>query len=233
VLRSRSFTTRSALAAVALATSVLLGACGSSSSPGATGAASGIELKTGPEIAAAAQTAALAATSVHVKGKAGTIEIETRIGANGAIGTVDLPRGKVDLVRVGDKYWIKSDAAFWAKSGIPATSAAKLNGKYVDVSDQSAQFEGFSSVKKFFGTAYQGSKATKGEVTTMNGVRVITLKDIDGSLLFVALNGEPFPMRVSSAGASGGQIDFTDWNVPVTITAPTADQIVDVKTLGG
>ena len=222
-----------ALAVGAVAMSVLLGACGGSSSPGSTAVTSGIELKTGPEISAAAHAAALNAKSVHVKGNAGTTQIELSIGPNGTIGTVGVDGGKVDLVRLGDKSWIKADAAFWAKNGVPAASATKLNGKYVDVSGQSGQFDGFSSVSKFFATTSQASKTTKGETTTVDGAKVITLKDIDGSLLFVALNGEPFPMRVSSAGASGGQIDFTDWNVPVTITAPTADQIVDVKTLGG
>ena len=233
MLRSRSYATRSVLAVVVVAMSVLLGACGGSSSPGSTAAPSGIELKAGPEISAAAHAAALNAKSVHVKGNAGTTQIELSIGPNGTIGTVGVDGGKVDLVRLGDKSWIKADAAFWAKNGVPAASATKLNGKYVDVSGQSGQFDGFSSVSKFFATTSQASKTTKGETTTVDGAKVITLKDIDGSLLFVALNGEPFPMRVSSAGASGGQIDFTDWNVPVTITAPTADQIVDVKTLGG
>ena len=237
MLRTRSLATRSGLALAALAASALLGACGGSASTASpatsSSAASGIDQKTGPEISAAAQKAALAAKSVHVKGKAGTTEIELSIDDSGAVGTVGIPGGKVDLVRVGPKYWIKAEAAFWVKSGVPAATATKLNGKFVDVSAQSAQFEGFASVQKFFGTTSQGTKATKGETSTVNGVKVIALKDTDGSTLFVALEGDPFPIRITNTGANGGQLDFSDWNVPVKVTAPTADQIIDVTTLGG
>ncbi len=234
---SRSFATRSGVAAAVLATSALLGACGGGASTAApatstSSASSGIDQKTGPEISALAQKAATSAKSMHVKGKAGPTDLDLSITDSGAVGTVGGADGKVDLLAVGGKVWIKSDAAFWTMSGLPAASAAKLDGKYVDVSTQSTKFAGFLSVKAFFGATTQGTKATKGDKTTVNGVDVITLKDTDGSLLFVSLTGEPFPMRVSNTGAQAGQLDFADWNAPVALTAPTADQIVDLKTLG-
>jgi len=65
----------------------------------------------------------------------------------------------------------------------------------------------------------------------VNGQPVVLLKSNDGTTtLAIATTGEPYPLQVKGGeGADSGQIDFTDWNAPVNVTAPT--DVVDIGQL--
>ncbi|MFJ6140564.1 hypothetical protein [Kitasatospora sp. NPDC092286] len=49
-------------------------------------------------------------------------------------------------------------------------------------------------------------------------------------LAYVATEGPPRPVRVESQ-AYDFQVDFSDYDVPVPVTAPPADQVVDLAAL--
>lgn len=60
----------------------------------------------------------------------------------------------------------------------------------------------------------------KGKPTTIGGIPVIGLQAKDG-VLYVATTGTPRPVRLVSAPHTPRQrIDFTDYDVPFTVTAP-------------
>jgi len=56
-----------------------------------------------------------------------------------------------------------------------------------------------------------------------------------GGTLYIALRGEPYPLQVApNKGKTDdvGSLDFLDYGVPVTLTQPPADEVVDVSKLG-
>jgi hypothetical protein len=235
----RGIGARTALVVAGAASVVLLAGCGSSSpTTAAAGASSapagnGMDKLTANEILKQAQAAASAATSVHVAGKAAALSIDLEIGAASADGKVGTDGDMVEVVRVGGVYYLKADKAFWTKN-TNAKAATLLADKYVKVdAAQVDEYKAFTNMSDFFTGALKASgTVTKGSVTTVDGQRAITLKDSsDGSLLFIALDGSPLPIKTQNSGADGGDVTFTGWNAPVTVAAPAASQVIDLAAL--
>jgi hypothetical protein len=70
----------------------------------------------------------------------------------------------------------------------------------------------------------------------VNGTPVVFLDDSEGGgTLAIQTVGEPYPVQIKGTDSgSSGEINFTDWNAPVSVTAPT--EVVDIgelATLGG
>ena len=59
------------------------------------------------------------------------------------------------------------------------------------------------------------------------------MESSDSSTLLVALDGPPYPVRIEAKVPTTDPPTFSDWNVPVTITAPPPDQVVDPTKQGG
>jgi hypothetical protein len=227
--------------AAAAAVIVALGGCSSSASTGAADAVAagangnGIEKKTAAEIVAASKAAAEAAAEVHIKGTADGTDIDARLALD--VGDVKLVHNgeHVEVMRVGSDHYLMGDTAFWTEAA-SATAAAKLAGKWVKLTaEQAKAYEKFLSVPTFFDGMYQSSGTpTKGDVGTVDGVETVALTDTDGSKLYIATTGKPYPVKVANAGTSGDQVTLTEWNVPITdVTAPPAGSVVDASTLTG
>ncbi len=237
---------RTPLAVAALATVALLTACGSgatsTAATSATASALSASASGGPEnepaaaIVATAEKALASATTVHVAGAATangeTTRIDLRLKRDaGAVGTVAANTGSVSLVRVGQVAYIKGDTQFY--TSVAGGQAAKLlAGKWIKVNSSSS---GFASILEFTDLATFAKQVTKptgtvkkGAVRSVAGVRGIEVTDSDG-VLVVALEGPAYPLFVGPAKGSTGQgFTFSDYNQPVTLTPPPADQVVDV-----
>jgi hypothetical protein len=241
VLGSRARTT--VLAAALVAVPLLLAGCGSGGSGAAGGAAvsqtpatNGLEQLTADQILAKTQAAAKSATSVVAKGTMGQGSgVDLVLGAKAADAKLTQSGQSIEIVRTADSTYIKGDAAFWTKN-VGATAAKMFAGKYVKVpATEAAQFVGFISIASFFADALKpGGTVAKGDVTTLDGTKAITLKDTsDGSLMYISLEGAPLPLKIEKSGADGGAVTFTRWNQPVTVAVPPADQVLDFGSLTG
>jgi hypothetical protein len=72
---------------------------------------------------------------------------------------------------------------------------------------------------------------TKGELTKIGEVDVITVKD-GKATVYVATKGEPYPIRLENLAGEGGQIDFSEFGATFEeIKAPPDDQVVDLEKL--
>jgi hypothetical protein len=221
-----------------VASATLLTACGggstaAGSSPAAKSTGNGIEKLAAADIMTKMDAAASAATSVHVVGKASQVSLDLTIGKDGADDTVGVGGPPVEVLRVGTDYYMKGDAAFWTKTA-NAQVAKVVAGKYVKVTAaQAADYQSFTNMSDFFtGMLKAGGTVTKGAVTTVDGQRALTLTDTsDGSLLFVALDGPPLPLKSSKSGSDGGSVTFSAWNQPVTVSAPAAADVIDMAAL--
>jgi hypothetical protein len=192
----------------------------------------GVATKPAKAILAAVGKSLKQATSVHVHGKipmdgkAGKFDIH--IGAGKAKGTITAPVKTslvtMQIITVHGKNYIKSPQMWKAVGG---TAAAQLIGNRWGImpADASADFKSFTTVKGMTDSLLNPSgKISRGAKRTINGQPTIALKDSDGSVMYVATTGKPFVVRIvppPSVAKSNEYLDFTEWNVPVTVTAPT------------
>ncbi len=227
-------------AAAATGAAALAGCTSGSGSSGASAVAvgaegNGVETKSATEIVAVSKAAAQAASAVRVAGTADGSQIAARLSPDVADVQLVHSGEHVEVLRVGTDHYLKGDAAFWTEAA-SAAAAAKLAGKWVKLTAaQAASYEQFLSIPTFFDGMFQSTGTpTKGAVTTVDGTEEVTLVDTDGSKLYVATTGKPYPLKVESAGSTGDQVTLSDWNVPITdIAAPPAGSVVDPSTIAG
>jgi hypothetical protein len=225
-----------ALAGVVLA----LSACGQGEGEeggGSEPAAEAFAGQTPEQILEKASAAAKSAKSVHMKGKitedgeSFTIDM-TISDAQGADGNIALGDEKIELKQVGKTMYIKG--------GPIAALSPKLADKWIKTSATSSdasQFANLTSMNKVFEEMLDpGGKVTRVDGKDVDGVQTVGLKDnakSDGKtdeqgILYIAAEGEPYPLLVESTAGAGG-LQFLDWNEPVKVTAPPKSQVVDQK----
>jgi hypothetical protein len=191
----------------------------------------GEESKTAEQIADDAQQAAETARAVHVTGSVaqsvGRLTVDMRLVKDaGAKGTISLRGGKVGLVRVGSKVYMKGNGAFWRAIGGEA-AAQLLKGRWVRVP---AGQRGLDAIIRFTdidqliaGTVGAHGKVSKKGRKDYKGHKVIVLEDSGGSggTIYVANTGTPYPVAiVSPNGGAEGSLSYGDWNEVVKIAAP-------------
>ncbi|WP_406401808.1 hypothetical protein OH805_22015 [Streptomyces sp. NBC_00879] len=206
----------------------------------------------GPQIANKAFKATKAATSVTVDFAARTTDgnmkaymsIDSKGDCKGTLSTGDT--GTAELMRVGDNAYMRFDEAFLRSqnegSSAEETAAVlkMLKGRWVK-SDASSpedkeQLE-FCELKTFLGQFEEGfNLMRRGEETTVNGQKVLTLTEKDGDTsykVYVATKGEPYVLKVEQKGGEEpGTITFSAFNKPVGAKKPAAKDIVDLDEEG-
>lgn len=211
-----------ALSAAVLAAGAIAG-CGGSST-------NGVESKSPAEIVSAAQKAANSAKSVRVDGSVSTagtqltldLQIAEGKGAKGSISEGPL---SFELIRLGDSVYIKGSAAFYEH--FAGSEAAKLlEGKWLQAPATSGEFAtlgNLTDMSQLLSTVLgQHGSLAKGGTSTIDGKKVVAVKDTSkGGVLYVATTGKPYPIQISKSGSTGGKVTFSEWDAPVTITAPT------------
>jgi hypothetical protein len=226
-----------ALAGVVIA----LTACGGGSDGGSSGS-SGSSAKpfagdTAQQVLDKAVAAAKGASSVHLKGASKEQGSEFQVDMvlsdkQGAQGTISVAGQNVELRQVGDTMYVK---------GGPT---AQLGPKYADKwlktkagSGGAADFSTLTSMDTFFGDALKPDGAvTLVDGKEVDGKQTVGLQDSktgsDKGILYIAAEGQPYPLLVTSGASSTDGLHFFEWNKPVTVTAPPADQVVDQSEIG-
>ncbi|MFD6418267.1 hypothetical protein [Streptomyces sp. NPDC060194] len=242
---------RKLLVTTALCASAVLGlsACGGSGDE----AADPFKDLTPKQISERAEKATKAADSLKVKGtttedgektdltfavsKAG--DCEGTIGSKGAQGSV---------VSVDGSMYIKGDEAFWKaeneqQGGDAAESDAMiemLKGRWMKVPNEQGSKEGMAGACDLDDilkdTDKGGSgKITRGEDTEVDGEPVATLVKKDGeetSTAYVAKEGKPYLLKVVvKGGDEPGEMTLSDYDKPLEVKAPPADETVDLQKL--
>jgi hypothetical protein len=222
------------LACLAAAVALLAG-CGSSGSK-----SNGVSEKSPTQILAAAEAASLAASAVRVSGS--IVDNGTPLTLNlhlvsgkGGMGHMNEGGTGFDIIRIGDKAYIRGSDAFY-KRFAGAAAAQLLKGKWLVGSASTGKFAALTPLtdtEKFFtGTLGSHGALTKGAETTINGQKVIALKSGTGGTLYIATTGQPYPIELVSPGAGkSGKIIFDQWNNAIAITAPKG--AVDISKLTG
>jgi hypothetical protein len=215
---------------VAAATGVVVAVAALAGCGGGGSSSNGVAAKTPAEILAAAKSAATTASAVHIAGSIQegatplTLDLHL-VAAKGGSGHMSENGVGFDIVRVGNKAYIRGSEAFYKQFG-GASAAQLLKGKWLVGSATSGRFSALTpltDLQAFFTGALAGHHTlTKGAETTANGQKVIALKDgANGGTLYVATTGTPYPVELVSPGnGKQGKVTFDQWNTTVTITAP-------------
>lgn len=197
---------------------------------GSTKKTNGIASKPADAIVAAALAATNSATSVHVSGNipenGQLLSIDLHIaGSRGGSGWMAEKGTRADIIRIGSKAYMKGSAAFWRSFGGKA-AAQILTGRWIMGSATSGNFASLApltDLHKFVGGMLSDhGKLVKGATTTIAGRSVIAVSDTatQGSTLYIATTGQPYPVQLVATGKSAGKLTFDQWNAAVTLTAP-------------
>jgi hypothetical protein len=211
---------------------VVIAACGSSSPSG-----NGITSKSASQILTAATNAIESASSVHVAGaetaSGQTSKLDLQIVAGkGAKGTISQSGLSFQLIIVDKAVYIYGTKAFLQHFGGSA-GAQLFEGKWLKAPSSSSDFSSLSALSNLHQVASGLLKAhgtlTKGSTSTVNGQKVIALKDSTGGELFVATTGKPYPIELSKGGSGAQHVDFTDYDASVALTPPAKS--IDISKL--
>jgi hypothetical protein len=231
-VRLRLLPTTSSVLVLALG---VLAGCGSSSS------GNNITSKSATEILTESKAAADSASSVHVSGsiKSGaapvTIDLNL-VAGKGARGEISENGASFKLILLGGTAYISGSPAFYRSLG-GAAAAQLLDGKWLKASATSGEFASFNSLgnmRQLIDTTLAAhGTLTKGATSTVNGQQAIAITDTNKTgTLYVATNGKPYPVAIAKGGSENGKITFSNWNQPVTITAPAnAVDLSELKSL--
>ena len=208
------------LAVLGLA-ALLLTACGGSDGNGESA-------KKGPQVAADAADALQKAGAVHLTGNGKQdgkpVTADVRLQGSDATGTIDEGGDRLKIVATGGKVYVQASSGFWSQSGVPASVAGALAGKWVIVPSEAAgQVLPFSLKSLTEDLRHPSGAAIKDAVhtSTLHGKKVVVVTQTDGSTLDVAATGTPYPLRTVDKGSDAGTFDASDFGKKVTITAPS------------
>lgn len=211
-----------------------LSGCGGSSG-------NGLASKSPTEIVAAAKTAVDGASAVHVSGSTVTggspitldLSLVTGKGGRGRLAENGL---SFELVEVDGSLYINGSSAFYTHFAGPA-AAQLLHGKWLKASTSNTSFAGLSSLTDLhklldaaLTTGANSSALVAAGTKTVGGQSAVGVKDTaQNGTLYVATTGPAYPLEITKSGSGGGTITFSEWNRPVTLTAPA--NAVDIEQL--
>ena len=95
-------------------------------------------------------------------------------------------------------------------------------------------FTPFTDLQKLMNQILTASgRVEKGDETKVDDQPAIALTDAkNGGTLYVATTGPAYPLELKPGKDNSGSISFTEWDQPVTLTAPK-DSIDYAKLTGG
>jgi hypothetical protein len=218
---------------LALAVLSVLAGCGGSSS-----SSNGEAGKSAAAVFTDAQHAAVAASGVHVAGAINDgghpLSLDLVLAKGKAKGSMSESGLGFRIVRVGNAVYIKGTDAF-LKQFAGGAAAQLLHDKWLKgsvASGRLASLAPLTDIKKLFNGAFgtHGKLANDGE-TDFQGQKVVAIKDTkDGSVVYVAATGTPYPLGAMQGGGSGSTIKFDHWNDSAPVSAPKG--AVDVSSVG-
>ncbi|SEG72603.1 hypothetical protein SAMN04489712_11018 [Thermomonospora echinospora] len=216
------------------------GAASTSAQP--TAAVNGVERLTAQEILDRAGQASLAAGSVRMRGGFGKGGLQFRMDVRSsapdrAMGEVTFGDNSLHLVRIGRTVYMKADDAFWRELGGRAV-VDMMSGKYLKATIDDTnlrKLKAFTDHRELLGDALRSTGAlTKGTTAMVGWNSVITLKGGDIGNIYVSTVGQPYVLQLE--GTEKERLDFSDYGVPVSITPPPPNTVIDAdvfKKLGG
>ncbi|MFJ5834323.1 hypothetical protein [Streptomyces sp. NPDC093089] len=210
---------------------------------------------TADEIADRAVTATQSATSLRMTGRVSTddqpVDIDFAVNdRDECTGLMKIKGGTAELRKVDDITYMKGDEAFWRASmtsqGMPEAqidaTIELLKGRWLKIAPGQAGSDDLGSVcdlKSLLADLGEDkderSGMTRGPDGEVDGTPVATLVKRTGAettTVSVAREGKPYILKMVKAGGDEpGAMVFSDYDEPVVVKVPPADETVDLTKL--
>ncbi len=246
-----SLTTRLLAGTASAGLALSLAACGSGSStttnttaPGATTAAAPTTTAvakpaTAAELISKVETATQAAKSVHFIASGSSdgkkMSIDFAGSLDGSNGKYAMTNGdeNFEIISAGGQMYIKGNAAM-LKNRVPANVADQLSTKYIKLPEaMRASFQSITteSMLKTMLNDFKKNDGTVGE-ETVDGKKTFVITSEKGKAEgqgFIAADGSWLPVSLTDKDIDSAK--FTDWDKVPAVSAPPADQILDIPGL--
>ncbi|MGW6910570.1 hypothetical protein [Streptomyces sp. NPDC054940] len=202
------------------------------------------------EIAEKAIDVTKGADSLRIKGSGRSDQEEIRIDfavnkEGECAGTVGINGGTGRLIIIGDITYVNGDDAFWTKiaeeEGVDAQELINLlDGRWLKVPPGT---EGAGDMTEFCDInalvqeleTYVSDGVSKGREAEVDGKPAITLTKEGGGATtdtYVATEDKPYILRVvTEGGDEPGDLTLTDYDQPVSATAPSSEDVIDAGQL--
>jgi hypothetical protein len=237
---------------LAVAVALSAAACSSGGSSGsATSAASPLAGMTPDQIVQKAINNLKTASSLEINGNVVSSGTNTAIdlvdvAAQGCKGTIELSSGSssatgssgtADIIEVDSIVYMKLDESFFKNLSLPSSDFSEVTGKYIKVTSKSelADFAQLCDASMLAsGFDKQDTGFVKDGTATINGQATEGFKQpkiADNGVAYISVSSTPEIVRLQGPPGEG-QINFTNYNAPVTITAPPASEVIDGSKFG-
>ena len=181
-------------------------------------------------------------TSLHLAGSIsmteGDVGLDMDVSTSGDCqGSMTIKGGTAQILSVDGMAYIKGDEAFWtANAGSQAPAViAMLGDKWMKTGSSDDQLAQLCDLDQFLDGMDEdkGTDDALGEVTDVEGVQAIEItskKDGGTTHAWVAVDGKHYIVKLEMEGGDEpGTITFSDFNKELELTAPAADEIVDLS----
>lgn len=237
-----------------LAAAIALSAAACSSSGSGGSGTSGVTSLSGTpdQIVQKAVSNLKAATSLEISGNVvssgSNVKLDlTDAAAQGCKGTITLASvsssanssvsGTADLIEVDSTVYMKLDASFFKNLSLPSSLFSAVTGKYIKVTSKSelanfAQLCDPSTLASGFDKEITGF--VKDGTATVNGQATEAFKQpthAGSGTVYISQSSTPEIVRLQGP-SNEGRINFTNYNAPVTITAPPSSEVIDGSKFG-
>ena len=214
--------------AVALAAAATLAAGGALSGCGGGSSLNGEQSKTGNQVAQDAVNALRQASSAHMVGNAGVsgapVSFDLTFKGNDTSGQVSTNGTTFSVIKIGDQAYVKGSKATYT-SLANAKIAELIGDRWLHLSGDKASSYTSITLGSITASLNSTTWAKAVQQTKLDGKKVVVITNTkDGSQVYVANTGKPYPLKGQGKTAADGSWAFSDYDKPVTITAP-ADSI--------
>jgi hypothetical protein len=180
-----------------------------------------------------------AQSSVHIAGNVASagqsITLDVSDGRTAGGGQITLNGAELDVVLNGSTIYLRGTAASWTKLTGSASTGSLLGGKWLKADATNSNFSSLAEFLTVPGLVKQlssGPAPTKGPLTTVAGLPVLTLTTANGTS-FVRTTGQPLVVEARGNGANGGStgtVTFSQYGTAAIPSAPSG--AVDISSLG-
>jgi hypothetical protein len=192
-----------------------------------TGQTNGLEKQSAAQVQQAAAAALKGAKSVHVVGTAlnqgKPVQVDLHIQGNDSTGTMQLEGVKLQITTIGSTTYLKADRQTWEALGVPAAVSQRVADRWVKARPQQVGgLTGFTLENLAAQLTKNDSPLEpKVQQATLDGDKVVVVSQQDGTKLYVANTGPPYPLRGEKKGSDAGRVDLTEYGTDFHITAPS------------
>jgi len=182
------------------------------------------------QIAARSYADLIASSSVRMNGSRtsttpGSFSLEL-VKSEGCSGTISITGvGTFQILVIRSKVWIKPDAAYWDQQKISTAVLHIVSGKFLQGSPSSTGLGVMSNLCALQAIANDSSAAQRTHAT-FAGQKALVFHGPDGATVTVSDSAVPEVLQVTHFGSGEGTVDFSDFNAPVTLTPPPADETI-------